>query len=59
MFTEKGTSLGDKSSATDWLITDGDAVCLRHNQNYSRDLRHALSFARMLITVKYTNTLHY
>ena len=46
MITEKGTSVGDKSSATDRLINDDVAVCLRHNQNYARGLRQALPVAR-------------
>jgi len=46
MITEKRTSLGDKGSARDSLITDDVAHCLRHNQNYERDMRQALPFAR-------------
>ena len=45
MITVKGTSVGDKG-ATDRLIPDDVAVCLRHNQNYARDLRHVLHSAR-------------
>ena len=45
MITDKGTSVGDKSSVTDMLITDDVTVCLRHNHNYARCLRQALPFA--------------
>jgi len=43
IFTEKGTSLGDKTSA---MITDNSAVCLFYNQSNVQDLRQALPFAR-------------
>ena len=46
MISEKGTSLGDNSSATDMLKTDDVAVYLRHNQKYARDLRQTLAFAK-------------
>ena len=46
MITEKGTSVGDKGFVTDRLTNDDVAVCLRHNQNYSRGLRQVLPFAR-------------
>ena len=41
MVTEKGTLVGDKSSATDRLLTDDVAVRVRHNQNYARGLHQA------------------
>ena len=43
MITEKGTSEGDKGYLADWPITDDVAVCLRHNQNYARDLQLKMS----------------
>ena len=46
MITAKETSEGNKSYATDRLITYDVEIFLRHNQNYSRDLRQALPFAR-------------
>ena len=46
MITEKGTSPGDQSSATDRKITDDVTVCLRHNQNYAGGMHQALLFAR-------------
>ena len=46
MITEKGTTVGYKSYATDRLITDDVTVWLRHNLNYARDLRQVLPFAR-------------
>ena len=46
MNTEKLTSVGDKSSAKEWLITEEVVVCLCDNKNYARDLRQALNFAR-------------
>ena len=46
MITEKGTPVGDKGSATDRLVTDDVTVCLRHNQNYARNLGQGLRFAR-------------
>ena len=46
MIIEKGTSVGDKSFATDRVITDAVAVCLYHNQTYVWDLQQALPFVR-------------
>ena len=46
MVTEKGTLVGNKSSATDRPTTDDVAECLRHNQNYARGLRQVLPFTR-------------
>ena len=46
LITEHGTSVRDPSSASDRLIFDDVAVCLRHNQNYARDLLQALPVAR-------------
>ena len=42
MLTEKETSLGYKSVATDKLITVNVAVCLRHSQSYERNWRQGL-----------------
>ena len=41
MVTERGTSVRDKSTDTDRLITGDVTACLCHNQNYARDLCQA------------------
>ena len=60
MITEKGTSVGDKSSARDRLIINDVTVCLRHNHTYARGLRQGgLRSLRCLLNVKYTNAAYW
>jgi len=44
MITEKGTTLGDKSSATDRLITDDVMVCVCHTKKLSMRLASGFAF---------------